>query len=216
MTDYPGFKFEVLHEDTASRARVGRIDTPHGSLRTPAFIFCATKAAIKAASTADLEAANVDIILANTYHMLIQPGPDLVAEMGGLHKFMGWDGPMLTDSGGFQIFSLGQGTEADEIKSAGARKQAPLLENLTEEGATFRSPRDGSRHTLSPETSIEIQRKLGADLIVVLDECTPYHVDRKYTADSLALTSSADRALPSSHAAMWPPSALWCSARRRL
>ena len=196
MTDYPGFKFEVLHEDTASRARVGRIDTPHGSLRTPAFIFCATKAAIKAASTADLEAANVDIILANTYHMLIQPGPDLVAEMGGLHKFMGWDGPMLTDSGGFQIFSLGQGTEADEIKSAGARKQAPLLEKLTEEGATFRSPRDGSRHTLSPEASVEIQRKLGADFIVVLDECTPYHVDRKYTADSLALTKRwADRSL---------------------
>ena len=98
---------------------------------------------------------------------------------------MGWDGPMLTDSGGFQIFSLGQGTEADEIKSAGARKQAPLLEKLTEEGATFRSPRDGSRHTLSPEASVEIQRKLGADH-VVLDECTPYHVDRKYTADSLA------------------------------
>ena len=127
MNDYPGFKFEVLHEDSTSRARVGQIDTPHGSLRTPAFIFCATTAAIKAAATADLEAANVDIILANTYHMLIQPGPDLVAEMGGLHKFMGWDGPMLTDSGGFQIFSLGQGTEADEIKSAGARKRAPLL-----------------------------------------------------------------------------------------
>ena len=91
MTDYPGFKFEVLHEDTASRARVGRIDTPHGSLRTPAFIFCATKAAIKAASTADLEAANVDIILANTYHMLIQPGPDLVAEMGASQVYgLGW------------------------------------------------------------------------------------------------------------------------------
>ena len=196
MTDYPGFKFQVLAADAKNRARVGRIDTPHGSLQTPAFIFCATKATIKAASTADLEAANVDIILANTYHMLIQPGPDLVAQMGGLHRFMGWNGPMLTDSGGFQIFSLGQGTEADEIKSAGARKQSPLLEKLTEEGATFRSPRDGTRHTLTPEASVDIQKKLGADLIVVLDECTPYHVDRKYTEDSLALTKRwADRSL---------------------
>lgn len=196
MVDYPEFGFEVLAEDPGSRARVGRIDTPHGSLRTPAFIFCATKATIKAASVEDLEAANVDIILANTYHMLIQPGPDVVERMGGLHKFMGWDGPILTDSGGFQIFSLGQGSEADEIKSSGARKQTPLLQKLTEEGATFRSPRDGSYHTLSPESSIQIQRKLGADLIVVLDECTPYHVDRTYTENSLALTKRwADRSL---------------------
>ena len=196
MVDYPGFRFGVLAEDPGSRARVGRIDTPHGSLRTPAFIFCATKATVKAASVEDLDAANVDIILANTYHMLIQPGPDVVERMGGLHKFMGWDGPMLTDSGGFQIFSLGQGTEADEIKSSGARKQTKLLQKLTEEGATFRSPRDGSYHTLSPESSIQIQRKLGADLIVVLDECTPYHVDQAYTENSLALTKRwADRSL---------------------
>ena len=196
MVDYPGFRFGVLAEDPGSRARIGRIDTPHGSLRTPAFIFCATKATVKAASVEDLEAANVDIILANTYHMLIQPGPDVVERMGGLHKFMGWDGPMLTDSGGFQIFSLGQGTEADEIKSSGARKQTKLLQKLTEEGATFRSPRDGSYHTLSPESSIQIQRKLGADLIVVLDECTPYHVDQAYTENSLALTKRwADRSL---------------------
>ena len=196
MVDYPGFGFEVLAEDPGSRARVGRIDTPHGSLRTPTFIFCATKATVKASSVEDLEAANVDIILANTYHMLIQPGPDVVERMGGLHKFMGWDGPMLTDSGGFQIFSLGQGTEANEIKSSGARKQTKLLQKLTEEGATFRSPRDGSYHTLSPESSIQIQRKLGADLIVVLDECTPYHVDQAYTENSLALTKRwADRSL---------------------
>ena len=196
MVDYPGFRFGVLAEDPGSRARIGRIDTPHGSLRTPAFIFCATKATVKAASVEDLDAANVDIILANTYHMLIQPGPDVVERMGGLHKFMGWDGPMLTDSGGFQIFSLGQGTEADEIKSSGARKQTKLLQKLTEEGATFRSPRDGSYHTLSPESSIQIQRKLGADLIVVLDECTPYHVDQAYTENSLALTKRwADRSL---------------------
>ena len=194
--EYPGFGFDVLAEDKSSRARLGRIETPHGALQTPAFIFCATKAAIKAASVDDLAAANVDIILANTYHMLIQPGPDLVAEMGGLHRFTGWDGPMLTDSGGFQIFSLGAGTEADEIKSSGDRKQTRLLQTLTEEGATFRSPRDGAYQTLTPETSIDIQRKLGADLIVVLDECTPYHVNRAYTEKSLALTKRwADRSL---------------------
>ena len=194
--EYPGFGFDILAEDKSSRARLGRIETPHGALQTPAFIFCATKATIKAASVDDLVAANVDIILANTYHMLIQPGPDLVAEMGGLHRFTGWDEPMLTDSGGFQIFSLGAGTEADEIKSSGARKQTRLLQKLTEEGATFRSPRDGAYHTLTPETSIDIQRKLGADLIVVLDECTPYHVNRAYTEKSLALPKRwADRSL---------------------
>tara|TARA_Y100001934_G_scaffold267382_1_gene348019 strand:- start:86 stop:1270 length:1185 start_codon:yes stop_codon:yes gene_type:complete len=194
--EYPGFRFDVLTEDKSSCARLGRIETPHGALQTPAFIFCATKATIKAASVDDLAAANVDIILANTYHMLIQPGPDLVAEMGGLHRFTGWDGPMLTDSGGFQIFSLGAGTEADEIKSSGDRKQTRLLQKLTEEGATFRSPRDGAYHTLTPETSIDIQRKLGADLIVVLDECTPYHVNRAYTEKSVALTKRwADRSL---------------------
>ena len=194
--EYPGFKFAVLAEDTKSRARFGRIDTPHGSLHTPAFIFCATKGAIKAASVADLEAANVDVILANTYHMLIQPGPNLVADMGGLHRFTGWNGPMLTDSGGFQIFSLGAGADAQEIKASGNRKQPRLLQKITEEGATFRSPRDGAYHTLTPESSIEIQRKLGADLLVVLDECTPYHVDRKYTENSLALTKRwADRSI---------------------
>lgn len=196
MIDYPGFAFDVTVRDPASRARVGRLSTPHGALMTPAFIFCATKGAIKAAAPADLATANVDIILANTYHMLIQPGPELVARMGGLHRFMGWNGPMLTDSGGFQIFSLGHGTEAEEIKSRGAHRQTRLLQKLSEEGATFRSPRDGAYHTLTPESSIRTQQKLGADLVVVLDECTPYHVDRDYTATSLALTKRwADRSL---------------------
>ena len=196
MIDYPGFGFEITARDPSSRARAGRLITPHGSLTTPAFIFCATKGAIKAASIGDLAAANVDIILANTYHMLIQPGPDLVAQMGGLHRFMGWNGPMLTDSGGFQIFSLGHGTEAEEIKSRGAHRQTRLLQKLNEEGATFRSPRDGAYHTLTPESSIRIQQKLGADLIVVLDECTPYHVDRDYTAKSLEMTKRwGDRSL---------------------
>lgn len=197
---YPGFGFDVLARDAGSRARLGRLTTPHGSLMTPAFIFCATKAAIKAASPRDLRAVNADIILANTYHMMIQPGADTVARMGGLHKFCGWDGPMLTDSGGFQIFSLGLGGsragDASEIKNSRPDRRTPLLTKLTEDGATFRSPRDGAYHTLTPEASIDIQRKLGADMIVVLDECTPFHVDRDYTARSLAMTHRwADRCL---------------------
>ena len=196
MTDYPGFDFEILARDDGTRARTGRLTTPHGSFLTPAFVFCATKGAIKAAGPKDLAAANADIILANTYHLLIQPGPDTVAKMGGLHRFAGWDGPMLTDSGGFQIFSLGQGTESGEIKNSRHEKRTPLLTELSEDGATFRSPRDGAYHTLTPELSMQIQRKLGADLVVVLDECTPYHVDRDYTARSLAMTHRwADRCL---------------------
>src|SRR3546814_11270258 len=101
---------DLVARDAGSRARAGRLTTPHGTIMTPAFIFCATKAAIKAAGPRELKAANADVILANTYHLLLQPGPDLVAKMGGLHRFMGWDGPMLTDSGGFPIFRLGHGT----------------------------------------------------------------------------------------------------------
>jgi queuine tRNA-ribosyltransferase len=199
-TRYPGFAFDVLARDAGTRARLGLLDTPHGELMTPAFIFCATKAAIKAASPRDLRAVNADIILANTYHMMIQPGADTVQRMGGLHAFCGWDGPMLTDSGGFQIFSLGLGGSgggaSNEIKNSRHDKRTPLLTKLTEDGATFRSPRDGAYHTLTPEASIDIQRKLGADMIVVLDECTPFHVDRDYTARSLAMTHRwADRCL---------------------
>ena len=129
---YPNFAFDILAEDPAgTRARRGRLTTPHGALDTPAFIFCATKAAMKAASPAALRDEKTQIILSNTYHLMLQPGADLVAKMGGLHRFMGWDGPMLTDSGGFQIFSLGHGSVADEIKGRrdieGAKRLLPIL-----------------------------------------------------------------------------------------
>jgi queuine tRNA-ribosyltransferase len=196
MTDYPGFGFDITARDPASRARAGRLHTPHGTISTPAFIFCATKGAIKAAGVDQLAAVDAEIILANTYHMMIQPGADLVESMGGLHRFTGWDGPMLTDSGGFQIFSLGQGSDVKEIKNSRTGERTPLLTKLHEDGATFRSPRDGAYHTLTPESSIDIQRQLGADMIVVLDECTPFHVDRDYTARSLAMTHRwGDRSL---------------------
>ena len=127
---------------------------------------------------------------------MLQPGADLVAKMGGLHRFMGWDGPMLTDSGGFQIFSLGHGSVADEIKGRRDIARPKTLLKISEKGAAFRSYIDGSKHLLTPEGSIDIQRKLGADLIVTFDECTPYHSDRKYTERSLRLSNRwADRCI---------------------
>lgn len=185
--EYPNFAFEVTHFDDKSGARAGRLTTPHGTIETPNFIFCGTKAAIKNLSPTQMREAGTDIILSNTYHLLIQPGPDLIAKMGGLHKFMGWDGPMLTDSGGFQVFSMGRGSCADEIKGRGHNKKTSLLE-LTEYGAYFRSYKSGEKLLLNPETSMDIQRKLGADLIVQMDECTPYQVDKDYTAKSMEMS----------------------------
>lgn len=141
--------------------------------------------------------AGTQIILSNTYHLMLQPGADLVESMGGLHDFMGWQGPMLTDSGGFQIFSLGHGSVADEIKGRGGRnaREKSILK-ITEEGAEFRSYLDGRKFFLTPESSIDIQRKLGADLIVQLDECTPFHVDKAYTERSMLMSMRwGDRSL---------------------
>ena len=151
-------------------------------------LFCATKAAMKGVSVQDLESAGVSIILSNTYHLLLQPGGDVVEKQGGLHRFMGWKGPMLTDSGGFQVFSLGHGQVADEIKGRGQKRESKLR-NITEEGAQFRSYIDGRLHTLTPEESMCLQQQLGADLIVAFDECTPYHVDKTYTEKSMHLSA---------------------------
>ena len=185
---YPHFKFEVTHQSTQSRARLGRLTTPHGTIETPGFIFCATKAALKGLSTTQLKQAGVDIILSNTYHLMLQPGCDVVAEMGGLHTFMNWGGPMLTDSGGFQVFSLGHGHVIDEIKGRARGHPRPKLK-IGEEGVTFTSYRDGQKHLLTPESSMAIQQKLGADLIVSFDECTPYHVPRSYTEASMHMSA---------------------------
>lgn len=190
------FAFEITHKDPTSYARLGRMTTPHGTIETPNFIFCGTKATVKGLSPSQLRDAKSDIILSNTYHLMLSPGADLVAEMGGLHKFMGWDGPMFTDSGGFQIFSLGYGSVADEIKGRGQRHRTKTILKITEEGASFRSYLDGKKFFLTPEESINIQRKLGADLIVQLDECTPFHVDKEYTAKSMRMSMRwGDRSL---------------------
>lgn len=182
------FSFEIKHQDPDSAARLGTLTTPHGAIETPNFIFCGTKAAIKGLSPDQMRECGTDIILSNTYHLMLQPGADLIEKMGGLHEFMGWDGPMLTDSGGFQIFSLGHGSVADEIKGRGLQKRDKSVLKITEEGAEFRSYVDGQKFFLTPEESINIQRKLGADLIVQLDECTPFHVDKEYTERSMQMS----------------------------
>lgn len=179
------FKFEVLKEDHNSKARLGRIHTPHGIIETPAFVFCATKANIKGVTVDHIKNENTQIILSNTYHLMLQPGSEIIKNAGGLHKFTGWKGPMMTDSGGFQIFSLGHGGVASEIKGSGATKLNKTMLKITENGAHFRSYIDGKMVYLTPELSMQVQMNLGADLIVSFDECTPYHVNKLYTANSM-------------------------------
>ena len=180
------FLWKITKKLKNNNARIGIISTPHGDIETPAFIFCATKGALKSFSTQDAKKNNTQIILSNTYHLMLQPGSNLIAKHGGLHKFLGWKGPMLTDSGGFQIFSLGYGSVADEIKGRKLNsKIRKTLLNINEEGAIFKSYVDGSNLLLTPEKSIQIQRNLGADLILVFDECTPFNVDKDYTSKSM-------------------------------
>jgi len=179
-------------------ARVGRLLTPHGEVETPALVVVATQAAVKTLAPDEVRAAGTQIILANTYHLYLRPGPDLVARLGGLHRFMGWDGPMMTDSGGFQVFSLGFALEHGVGKVAKTfpgldvetprRPVKPRLVSIDEDGVTFTSHLDGSRHRFTPEKSIEIQEKLGADIILAFDECTsPLH-DYAYTRQALERT----------------------------
>ena len=188
MSSYPNFSFKITKQSAKSKARLAEIHTPHGVVQTPSFIFCATKAAMKGVSADQVKECDTQIILSNTYHLMLQPGAELVEKMGGLHKFMGWDGPMLTDSGGFQIFSLGHGSVASEIKGRRHNQRPKTMLKITEKGAQFKSYIDGSKHLLTPEKSIDVQRKLGADIILVLDECTPFHVDHAYTARSMEMS----------------------------
>lgn len=192
---YPNFSFEVTHVDPVSGARTGIVTTPHGSFETPNYIFCGTKASIKNLSPAQMREAGTDIILSNTYHLMIQPGADIVEKMGGLQKFTNWHGPMLTDSGGFQVFSMGHGSCADEIKGRNTKKKENLLK-IDESGAYFRSYMDGRQMCLNPEISMALQRKLGADFVVQMDECTAYQVTKDYTAKSMEMSMRwGDRSL---------------------
>lgn len=163
-----GFSFELKKQD--SSARLGRLKTPHGEVTTPVFMPVGTKASVKGLTPEELDAMGVEIVLANTYHLYLRPGHNLIKDLGGLHGFMHWKKPILTDSGGFQVFSLCK------------------LRKITEEGVQFSSHLDGTRYTLTPESAIEVQEALGADIIMPLDECTPYPADREYARESMELT----------------------------
>lgn len=162
--------FKVVHTDPNSGARAGILTTPHGEIKTPVFMPVGTLGTVKAMTPEELRDLNAQIILANTYHMYLRPGSDIVRRAGGLHRFMHWDGPILTDSGGFQVFSLG------------------ALRKITEEGVEFRSHIDGSKHFLIPEKSIAIQEDLGSDIMMCFDECVHYGADHEYTRKSMEMT----------------------------
>jgi queuine tRNA-ribosyltransferase len=181
---------QILHRDPGSLARAGVLRTTHGEIRTPAFVPLATKGTVKGLEAREVAALGYDMVLGNTFHLFLDPGPELVAHFGGLHDFMGWRRPIITDSGGFQVFSMGYGTVADEIKGrapAGPQRRGRVLD-ITEDGVRFRSYIDGSERFLGPETSMEVQAALGSDLALVFDECTPLNVDREYTARSTERT----------------------------
>ena len=189
----PFFRFELVHRSSKSAARVGRIHTPHGVIDTPGFVAVGTNGALKAVPHQALADAGVDLMFANTYHLMLQPGPDVVARAGGLHRFVGRDAPIITDSGGFQVFSLARPSDADgeEMKSRRATKQKGsegLLIRSNEHGALFRSYRDGRSVALTPESSVAAQKKLGADIIIPLDELPPYHISRDALERSVYLS----------------------------
>ena len=170
-------------------ARTGRLMTPHGPVATPAFIPLATKGSVRGMASREVAGMGFEMVLGNTYHLLVAPGPDRIAAAGGLHGFMAWEKAIITDSGGFQVFSLAHGGVAEEIKGSGGKRDglAAVL-GIEEEGVKFRSYRDGSELMLSPESSMSIQARLGSDIALVFDECTPFHADREYTARSTERT----------------------------
>ncbi|MBI5586604.1 MAG: tRNA guanosine(34) transglycosylase Tgt [Deltaproteobacteria bacterium] len=164
------FSFSLEHQEKNSQARLGLIRTAHGEIRTPVFMPVGTQGTVKALTPEDLVSLEVPIILANTYHLYLRPGHDRIRRLGGLHRFMHWDRPLLTDSGGYQVFSLG------------------ALRKITPEGVSFRSHLDGSSHFLTPELAMEIQAALGSDIAMCLDECPPYPATYEYACSSLELT----------------------------
>lgn len=168
MTD--AISYELIHQDRKTGARRGVIHTPHGDIQTPVFMPVGTQAAVKAMRPEQVRELGAEIILSNTYHLYLRPGHELIREAGGLHRFMNWNRAILTDSGGFQVFSLGQ------------------LRKITEEGVQFQSHIDGSRHMLTPEKAVEIQNALGSDIMMAFDECAPYPADREYIRDSMERT----------------------------
>lgn len=182
------FSFELIHTSKKSRARVGKIHTPHGIIDTPSFVAVGTNATMKAVDSITVEQLGNQLMFCNTYHLMLQPGTDIVRKAGGLHSFIKRSSPLITDSGGFQVFSLAYGSVKDELKSKGQKKIDNSVLKITEEGVTFRSYRDGQKILLTPETSIAAQKDLGADIIIPFDELPPYHIDERALRASLERT----------------------------
>ncbi|HEX4735418.1 MAG TPA: tRNA guanosine(34) transglycosylase Tgt [Thermoleophilaceae bacterium] len=173
----------------AGSARAGVLHLAHGDVRTPAFVPLASHATVRSLQGDEVEALGYEMVLGNTFHLFLNPGHERIAALGGLHEFMDWPRPIITDSGGFQVFSLGHGTVADEIKGrrAEAGRHSRILE-IGEEGVRFRSYVDGSEHFMGPETSMQVQNALGSDIALAFDECTPFHAERDYTERSMRRT----------------------------
>ncbi len=187
--------FKIINKSQKSRARIGAICTPHGNIKTPAFIPVATQAAIKGLTLAQLEEIGIEALLCNTYHLYLRPGDNFIKNHGGLHQFMGWDRPIFTDSGGFQAFSLGLALEHGVGKIASIfpegqkpKKRGKSFVKITEDGVKFRSHLDGSPHLLTPEKSVAIQQNLGADIIFAFDECTSPLSSYTYTKEAMVRT----------------------------
>jgi queuine tRNA-ribosyltransferase len=186
--------FTIQARQPDSLARAGLLHTAHGDVRTPAFVPLATKATVKGLLPEEVAALGFEMVLGNTFHLHLRPGEELIERFGGLHGFMGWPGPIITDSGGFQVFSMGHGTVADEIKARppraphGSAGRVGSILSIEESGVRFRSYVDGQERFLSPERSMAIQTALGSDIALVFDECTPFHVERGYTENSTLRT----------------------------
>ncbi len=181
-------RFELLYTSKKSRARVGRIHTPHGIIDTPNFVAVGTNGTLKALDNVTVHDIGLQLMFCNTYHLMLQPGTKVVKEAGGLHKFINRKMPIITDSGGFQVFSLAYGSVADEIKSRGTKKHGNSVVKISEEGVLFRSYIDGSRVMLTPESSIAAQKDLGADIIICFDELPPYHISPEALQNSFHRT----------------------------
>ncbi|MBX5470400.1 MAG: tRNA guanosine(34) transglycosylase Tgt [Thermoleophilaceae bacterium] len=182
MLDRPIFEIDAR----TGRARAGVLRLEHGEVRTPAFVPLASTGTVKGLHSAEVAALGYEMVLGNTFHLFIQPGHEQIARLSGLHEFMSWRRPIITDSGGFQVFSMGHGSVAEEIKRR--RPGESRILSIDEEGVRFRSYLDGSERFMGPETSMEIQAALGSDIALAFDECTPFHVDRDYTARSTQRT----------------------------
>jgi queuine tRNA-ribosyltransferase len=178
----------IIATDPHSRARAGTLETPHGVVRTPAFVPLASTGSVRGLGPGEVEALGYDIVLGNTFHLFLAPGGERIEKLGGLHRFMAWDRAIITDSGGFQVFSMGHGTVAEEIKGRrGGQRKGSIL-SIDEEGVRFRSYIDGTERFLDPETSMAVQAQLGSDIVLAFDECTPFNVERDYTARSTQRT----------------------------